>query len=103
MPAVWEVPVPVADGVVLVVAALVCGMVVSTRLTKRLGLAATLLGLVALVIGRSPLLVLLEIGIALLWLLGRGVPGRRPRPLWMVVLALATGVLAIAAAVTTVD
>ena len=92
----------IADALVIVAAMLAVGMAVSNRLTKRLGLAAALLGLGAAIAVRTPLVALLEIAVLALWLIGRGIPGRRPRPVPVRLLAGVLAVLAIASVVRVV-
>lgn len=92
-------PVPVVDALVIVTAALACGMALTTRLTKRLGVTASLLAGLAVLTRPSWLLLCLAVLVLLLWLLGRGIPGRRPRPAWLRIEAVVTGVTAIAAVV----
>lgn len=102
MPSMPEVPAPLADGLVIVTAVLAVGMAVSNVLTKRLGPAAAILGLAALVCVRTPLALGLEAGLLALWLVGRGIPSRRRRPAWVLILAVVVAVLAIAGVVAVV-
>ena len=98
-----QAPLPITDALLVVTAALACGMAVTNQLARRLGAAASVLAVLALAFARTWLSLAVAVLVLLLWLLGRGVPSRRPRPAWMLALAAITAGAAVAAVVQAVD